>query len=236
MSRSRSANVPRQFSPDLYLDHLMGLSVLMSWRARWLSLKAPCGLVGPMLVLGSLPSQRFALGFPRQPRYGRHPFLAIQAEEEMFFRRIRWSAAWVDPGALRLVLVTEKVLGDMTSLEDIPAMGLSIWVDHPAKLQALAAAGRLQARGLWFDEEGAHVASGKPMASLRLRVLEEGQSPFPPGACAQDRSLADLVADRLARTRGDYLPYQGGQPAVAGEFRSLVEPFHPDQVPKVKAD
>ena len=235
MPRLRPAKPAARFSPAGYLDHLMGLSVLLSWRARWLSIKAPCDLKGPMLVLGSLPSQRFALGFPRQPRYGRYPFLAVQPEEEMFFRRIRWASAWLDLQASRLVLATEKVLGDADTLEDIPAMGFSIWFDHPAKLQALEGVGRIVARSLWFDEEGAHVASGKPMASLRLSVLGEGQSPFPPGACAQERSLSEMVADRLSRTARDYLPYQGSQVQVPGEFRELVEPFRPDQVPKVEA-
>src|SRR5690606_11366144 len=111
-------------------------------------------------------------------RYGRHPFLAVQADEAMFFRRIAWSGAWVDVPGLKLVLTTRKVLGDGENVEDIPAMGLSVGFDRERKLELLAAHRRLAVRSLWFDEEGAHVGTGAPLAALPLAVVQPGQEVF----------------------------------------------------------
>lgn len=234
MARPQSRRRPQGFDPKTYLDHLTGLSLLLSWQSRWQRLRVGVRLEGPMIHLDLLSSQRFAIGFPTRPKYGRHPFLAVQPDETLFFRRVCWAGAWVDLPGSRLVLTTQKVLGDGENVEDMPAMGVSIAFDHERKLEVLGASSRLMVRSLWFDEEGPHVAAGLPMANLPLKVLSAGESVFPPGACDQERSLDDLVAARLALTNRDYLPYEGSAPLVSGDFKDLVNPFDASKVASVR--
>lgn len=235
MARKSVRRKTQAFEAEVYLKHLIGLSLLLAWNSRWARLRSENRLQGPMLELGELVSQRFALGFPQKPKYGRHPFLAVQPDEYQFFRRILWAEAWVDLPQARLILTSKKVLGDGENVEDIPAMGMSIAFDHAQKLEVAARFPRLLVRNLWFDEEGPRVAGGLGAANMPLKVLEPGASVFPPGATDQERSLGDLVAARLAATSNDYLPYQGAQVSVPGEFRELVDPFDPSAVPEVKA-
>lgn len=186
-------------------------------------------------MLGELASQRFALGFPRKPKYGRHPFLAVQSDEYQFFKRISWADAWVDLSGARLMLTSKKVLGDGENVEDIPSMGISIAFDNARKLEILSRSPRLLVRNLWFDEEGPRVAGGLPGANLPLKLASPDAEIFPPGAITQERNINDLIAARLAATPSSYLPYQGAQVIVPGEFRELVDPFDPSSVPAVKA-
>lgn len=234
MARPSPSRRPQGFDSKAYLGHLTGLSLLLSWQSRWQRLRSQIKLEGPTLQLDLLASQRFALGFPTRPKYGRHPFLAVQPDEALFFRRICWAGAWIDLPATRLIVSTQKMLGDGENVEDIPAMAVSIAFDHERKLEALSSAGRLVVRSLWFDEEGPRVAAGLPMANMHLKVLGAGESVFPPGACDQERSLDDLVSARLASTNRDYLPYEGSAVAVAGDFRDLIDPFDSSKVPSVR--
>lgn len=233
MARPQSRTRSQEFDPKTYLGHLTGLSLLLAWQSRWARLRSQVRLEGPVLKLDLLASQRFALGFPTRPKYGRIPFLAVQPDERLFFERLCWAGAWVDFSDARLVLTTQKVLGDGENVEDIPAMGLSIAFDHEKKLEALSRSSRLVVRSLWFDEEGPHVAAGLPMANMSLKAVGHGESVFPPGACEQERSLQDIVASRLARTNRDYMPYEGSTVAVPGSFRDLVDPFDASKVPSV---
>lgn len=224
------------FSPGGYLGQLLGLVALLSWAGRWTQVHPRDALVwqGPWLKLGWLPSQRFALGFPTQRRLGRTPFLAVQDDELTWVKRICWARAFVDTQESCLRLTTTKVLGDGDSLEDLPAMGVSVRFDDPRKLDQLLSKRHLESRHLWFDEEGHHVASGKPAARWALAPWEGEALAFPDQASAQTRSLRDVMQAKLAAGVRDYMPYAGGAIAVPSEYRDLVAPFDPASVPQVR--
>ena len=236
MARKPARRHTQAFESEAYLKHLMGLSLLLSWNSRWSGLRSPSRIQGPLVLLGELASQRFALGFPQKPKYGRHPFLAVQADEYQFFKRISWANAWADLAQSRLLLTSKKVLGDGENVEDIPSMGIGIVVDNARKLELLTRSPRLLVRNLWFDEEGPRVAAGLPGASLPLKLLDSESDIFPPGATTQERGIHDLIAARLAATSNDYLPYQGSPTMVSGEFQELVDPFDPSSVQSVRPD
>ena len=225
------------FEPKAYLDHLMGLVALLSWAHRWDGQSSHIAFKGPWIHAALLPSQRFALGFPNpavSARYGRLPFLATQKDEALFVRRLHWAGAWADPQNSRLLLTTQKVLGDAEHLEDLPALGISLSVDVPQKLEWLLKKPRLAARSLWFDEDGHHVAGGLPMAEMPLKPFVSMEEVFPAGALSQERSLKDLIQERLDRTNRDYLPYNGQQFAIPNEFKELVDPFQAERVEAVR--
>lgn len=235
MSRLPSRTASVRFDPNHYLAHLVGLTALLAWKARWDASPGAVEMEGPLMVAGLFPSQRFALGFPtRKGAYGRYPFLAIQGDEAPFFRRLRWSRAWVDRDAGRLVLATRKVQGDGETLEDLPAMGLALSVDLPLKLDWLAKSPRLEARPLWFNEDGHHVGGGLPMAQWDVRTRAPGEPLFPEGALSQERSLRDILDSKIEETNRLYSPYQGQAVAVGQDFRDLVAPFRPEAVDLVR--
>ena len=221
------------FQPTVYLQHLIGLTALLAWQARWDAMGSPLRMDGPVLETGPIASQRFALGFPSEPRYGPYPFLAVQPDETVFFRRLQWADAWCDAAAGRLVLTTRKVMGDGVRLEDLPAMALAIEFDRPEKTQSLATSPRLAMRPLWFDAEGAHVAGGAPMANLPLRPAVARDQWFPEGALSPKRSLRELVDQQLAEGNRFEVAFRGAPAVVAAELQDLVTPFRPDSVPKM---
>lgn len=232
-SRAHKSSVA--FNSQAYLAHLMGLTALLAWKTRWEKTSSTIDFKGPLVVAPLLPSQRFALGFPTaKSRYGRTPFLAVQQDEAQFIKRIHWAGAWIDQEKSQLILTTQKVLGDGDHLEDLPAMGLVLAVDVPQKLEWLARHSRLDARALWFDEEGHHVSGGLPMAKWSLRRLTSSDSLFPEGALSQERSLKELLAEKFNQTNRSYLPYQGSQLDVPSDFRDLVSPFRADQIKQVR--
>ena len=237
MSRlpSRASKSSVAFDSKVYLNHLMGLTALLAWKARWDRTSSAVAFKGPVLSAQLLPSQRFAFGFPTaKSLYGRTPFLAVQRDEAQFIKRLQWSRAWLDHEKQQLVLVTQKVLGDGDHLEDLPAMGLALTVDVPQKLEWLSKHPRLEARSLWFDEDGHHVSAGLPLAKWSLRRLEGTDSLFPEGALSQERSLRELIEDKLSKTNRMYLPYQGSALSVPSDFQDLVSPFQADRVQKVR--
>ena len=236
-----SSTSPAVFSAPSYMSHLIGLVALLGWRSRWeeISYLSPLvSLRGPVLQVGLVASQRFVLGFPARGRalYGKTPFLAVQPEEAQFFRRLQWSRAYVCLDTRCLILVTHKVLGDDDTLEDLPAMGFSIEFDEVRKLELLAKSKGLDVRTLWFDEEGHHIGSGRPLTSVPLRVLAPGESPFPAGSLSQARSLRDMIGDKLERTNRLYLNFVPGahMPAVPREFQDMVTAFDSTTVPVVR--
>lgn len=237
-----SSQSPLSFSASDYMNHLVGLVALLGWKGRWeeISYLSPfVSLRGPMLELGLVASQRFVVGFPAtsRSRYGKTPFLCTQPEETQFFRRLSWARAYVSPPTRQLILVTNKVLGDGDTLEDLPAMGVSIEFDEPKKLELLARARGLDLRTLWFDEDGHHVGSGRPLASMPLRLLTPGESPFPQGALKQARSLREMIGDKLERTNRlyqEFVPGSGGAPVVPKEFQDIVQSFDAASVPQVR--
>ncbi len=233
-----SLSSPAAFSAPDYMNHLIGLVSLLSWRSRWEEISYLSPLVtlsGPVMELGLVASQRFVLGFPQRGSvYGKKPFLAIQPEETQFFSRLRWSKAFVSVSQRRLLLVTQKVMGDDDSLEDLPSMGFAIEFDDERKLQWLLKFKGLNVRKLWFDEDGHHVTGGKPLVEMPLRALADGESPFPNGALSQARTLRDMIGDKLERTNRLYLNFEGIAPSVPQEFREMVSEFDPKAVPSVR--
>lgn len=237
-----SSHSPSAFSAPGYINQLIGLVALLGWRKRWEEISYLTPMVtlrGPMLELGLVASQRFVLGFPAhaRSRYGKTPFLAVQSEEAQFFRRLSWSRAYVSMESRKLIFVTHKVLGDNDGLEDLPAMGFSIEFDETRKLELLSHFQGLDVRSLWFNEEGHHVGSGRPIASVPLRVLPAGESPFPTGSLSQTRSLRDLIGDKLERTNRlyqEFVPGRDGAPVVPREFQEIVQAFDASSVPQVR--
>ena len=225
------------FNSKVYLDHLMGLAALLSWAHRWEGRAQHVNIKGPWVHAAQLPSQRFALGFPNRAvgaKYGAEPFLATQQDELLFVKRLRWAAAWVNVADRQLMLTTQKVLGDGQFVEDLPAMGLALTVDVPQKLEWLIAKKRLVARSLWFDEDGYHVSGGLPLADMPLRPFVSMDEVFPSGALSQERSLKDLIDDRLEKTNRSYLPYDGQGVSIPRELQELVEPFSAEKVLAVR--
>lgn len=242
---SRTNSVP--FESKAYLSHLMGLTALLAWKSRWDRVSGAVAFKGPLLVAQLLASQRFALGFPvaKQKKYGRNPFLAVQNDEEQFIKRMAWSQAWLDETNRRLILVSQKVMGDGENLEDLPAMGLVLTVDASEKLEWLGRKPVLEARSLWFDEEGHHVGAGLPLASWPLRRWTSDQALFPEGALSQERNLREILEDKIQRNNrsieekiqqanGSYLPYGGRAPNISSDFQDLVAPFQADRIIKVR--
>lgn len=230
--QSKSKKDTVSFSPAVYLNHIMGLASLVAWHASWCGDQGTTEIKGPLLTAALLPSQRFAIGVPTGGgvRYGRRPFLAVQPEEAQFIKRLCWARAWADRSSRRLVLVTQKVLGDRDTLEDIPAMGFALTLDVEEKFQWLEKSSRLESRLLWFDEDGYHVSSGKTLASIPLQPLSPGGELFSEGSLSQERSLRDLVNEKLEKTNRLYMPYEGRALDVPREFRDLVTPFRSEKV------
>lgn len=219
-----------------YLRHLSGVAALLSWVARWDRRPPVIERRGPWLIVDSLPSQRMALGLPKNRRYGQHPFLGFQQDERAWAERLVFSRAVAISSEDRLALVTRPIQADPSLDEvDLPALAIVLTVDDPRKLEAARATGQLEGRGLWWDESGAlQVERGSRLFRVPLQEAGCLDETLSSSETAPHRTFADVITDRLVRTSRQENPgYQGERSSVDPSLRWMLEPFDASRVQSV---
>jgi hypothetical protein len=222
-----------------YFRHLVGLTALMAWLKRWERIEGAPVISGGEVRLSAVASQRVGFGVPRQPRYGRTPFLAIQPEERDWMELLNWGRAFLVPDQNTLVLTSPGFAGDHERLADLPAVALGIAFDEPAKLAILEKSGQVCLRGLNFETDEqtglatASVEGGAPWLSLSLTPHLDDQW-LSPAERSHGHSFGEMLERRIQASNREINPgYLGAPSAVSQQFRDLVDTFNPESIKKV---
>jgi hypothetical protein len=185
-----------------YLEHLSGFAMLLDWQARWRRMSDEI-VIGPDgFELGSWVGQRFVIGSPRRPRYGGGAFIGTQSAETTWISRIKWLRATLrtSPGASRLYLVSERMMGDDRNLPDIASFAVGFGLPDHQVANALAEFRVLEGRSIWDDDGRIEVASGAPLFSVPMAVELPGVPVISESERSSGRSLDDLIKERLEQT------------------------------------
>lgn len=186
-----------------YIEHIAGFALLLDWQSRWHNLSDDVVVTRSGLELGKWVSQRFLLGAPRRPRYGKGVFLGAQSVEAEWLSRIRWKRAVLQldtPAEARLTLVAARQFGDGKDLTDLPGFTVSFPILDANLAEVLTRFRFFEGRFICLDEEELVVDSGPPMFHIPLVVQSVSVPILNDNEAVAGRTIDDLINERMAAT------------------------------------
>lgn len=219
-----------------YLTHSMGMSNLINWLGRWYRFNQSYEINESFIHLGSLISGRFGIGIPKNKHFGKHLFLAIQPEEQLWLNKIEWARCVLKEEEQRFYLVSKRLEGDQNKLPDIPAFAISLLFDSSDKIDLLKSMQNFDFRELWYEDDNQtqHISRGCPLMTLPLTQLSLNTPVFSDSETIIKNTFEDLLNKQIEQTNRYNNQYQGEASHVNNsELQFLLNKFDEKIVPKV---
>ena len=210
MRKTNSKKSPES-NARTYLEHLSGMAALVEWLAEGKRAGIDFDVTPTAVSIPNRASNRFCLGVPRSRRWGRHPFIAVQRREALFFKLLKIARAVIVRGDNKIHFITKAVRGDQENYPDIPPFVISVSMDSHDKTAMLSSAKSIQCRGFWFNDMGEIEISIKAVFwSVPISVVEKGAPLLTAADMSEGPSLSELVRMKIESTNvGSNPGYRG---------------------------
>lgn len=123
------------------------------------------------IVLDLQFANKFLLGIPKNKKWGKNPFIAVQRREAIFLNLLNIDKILIKKQSPKIHFLCKGIPGLGSQFPSIPPFYITLTLDVAQKSDTISLSKNIDLRGYWFDDGNIEIATNEVVWSRPIEII-----------------------------------------------------------------